>query len=322
MRLATLGVAVVLMVGMTPALAHTASTARENGDEYHTTEDGTYHEITSDIPYKDEMILDHDAYVKQGYWSGGCLDPVSSGIVCDPVPDTRGLLGSGTEASVEDSDVQERENITWLSITPGTEMPALSYDITVTVEGPVVAALDVFEIRPEGTAMTPDCPQYLVDDRLPDQGEGLGYAFRVLQETNKHQRSTGFVGSSTMSVSLSPSASPSGYIVAVYPQTQSSYTGQEAKITTEVGIGGENEQFTLREHKQAQQQPDQPFHLDEWVGSPVSDVYYCGGEGIDLPFGIGDGNTAEMPGTGPLEERINRLLGTAIEEAAPEEGEA
>lgn len=296
MRLATLGVAVVLLVGMTPALAHTASEA--DGEEYHEPGEGPNHEITSDIPFQSVMEVGYDAYVKEGYWA-------------------QGLVGPGTSVDLGDGSTQGTEEIEWLQIAPGTSMPELDYEIEVTVHGPAVAALDVFEVRKTG--MTPDCPQYLVEEQYPRQGEGLGYAFRVLSETTQHQRATGLGGNSTMEVSLDPTESPEGYIVAVYPQASTSYQADDATIRTEVGIGGDDQQFALREHKQGQQQPDQPFHMDEWVGS-LSSVTHCGFQGVGLPLGIGDESASEMPGTGPLEDRVAQLLGTAIED--PAEGQA
>jgi hypothetical protein len=301
-RLATLGVAVVLLVGMTPALAHTASTARDDGDEFHTEgDDNPNHEITSDIPYRDEIVVEDDAYVDQGYW--GEDDFLREETGNDDVPTVpAGLALNGT-------DTEREERITWLSITPGTSVGDLPYEVTVTVEGPVVAAMDVFRVQEDGTGMTPNCPQHLVEDLYPEQGEGLGYAFRILQKASQNQRAAGAGGSTQMSIDLAPDDS---YIVAVYPQAATGLTDEQAKITTEVEIAeGEGEQFILRDNEQIQQQPDQPFHLDEWIGGP-SDVLYCAGEGIGLPLGIGQ--SPEMPGSGPFEQRVTRLLGTSIME--------
>jgi hypothetical protein len=106
--------------------------------------------------------------------------------------------------------------------------------------------------------------------------------------------------------------------VAVYPQASTGLTGQNATITTEVGIDSD-EKFQLRDNQRITQQPSDPFHTNQWVGD-VGAAYDCVNKGVGLPLGIGQ--APEMPGPGPIEQRVSDLFGASIADASPQEGQA
>lgn len=288
MRLATLGVAVVLLVGMTPALAHSASEADANDDEWHNPENsedrrGT-HEVTAGVPFGDEIVINETAYVKGGWWADEAIG--------------QGLDQSGST----------NEKVTWLAIREDGDTPQFPYDVTVTVDGPAVAAMDVFRVYEDGEAMTPNCPQTLVEDVYPRDGEGLGWAFRVLQETTQyHQRAQGASATGEMNVQLAPSEGP--YIVAVYPQLATGAAG-EATVNTTVHASGDD-RFLVQDSVKDNQQPSEPFHIDEWTGD-LDTILECVGEGVGLPDAVELARATEMPGPGTLEHQVTQLLETSL----------
>lgn len=295
MRLATLAVAVVVIVGMTPALAHTAQEADEEDSKVHSPENSYdsvgYHQINASTPYVDEIVVDDMAYLKAGWWDG------------DRRTDGFGVNQSGTH---------DEEDMIWLELSTGTTDPEFPYEVTVTVNGTAAAALDVFQLRDaeDGTSLTPNCPQFLVDERLPRENEGSDYAFRVLRDsTQRHQRAHGLTNDGEMNVQLQPERGP--YIVAVYPQAGSNLLHSTTEIDVKVEAS-QNDRFVLRDGLESADQPEAPFHTEEWVGK--DQILHCQGEGIRLPPPLDDATAAEFPGTGSLEERIAPLMETTLEE--------
>lgn len=321
MRLATLGVAVILLVGMSPALAHGTQDAWDECSEdddcengpYHSPENGNgvagSHTINESVPYKENLTVENDAYLKAGWWADGSQAD-----------------GLGLNLSVSDEPAEE-EKIMWVHIKPGRTTPSVPYEVEVETEGPVVAAMDVFRVYrgvDEGaTWITPDCPQTLVVDLFPDEGEGAGFVFRVHHETtNHHQRSVEgapMLGGE-MSADLNPNRAPEGYIVAVYPQVATANENvaevangdEETRIDLTVSIS--EGEFKLFDDRQDRQQPSEPYDTNNWVG--VNKIHECVNEGLELPPPLSDSQAAEIPGQGGLEERMQALVGTSLEAAS------
>ncbi len=320
MRLATLGVAVILLVGMSPALAHGTQDAWdeckdedcENGP-YHSPENGSgvkgSHTINESVPYKENLTVENDAYLKAGWWADGSQAD-----------------GLNLDLSNSDDPAQEEEKIMWVHIKPGRTMPSVPYEVTVETDGPVVAAMDVFRVYrgvDEGaTWITPNCPQTLVEDLFPDEGEGAGFVFRVKHETTDyHQRSASVEGvqrlDGEMSVDLNPNRAPEGYIVAVYPQVAAANDNDEVHegdTTIDLTVSISDGEFKLFDDRQDRQQPSEPYDTNNWVG--VNDIDECKDPGIELPPPLSDSQAAEIPGQGGVEERVQALVGTSLEAAS------
>lgn len=227
-------------------------------------------------------VYDQTLYAQQGWWR-------SSG------------------ASVEELQNPDNEG-TWFLVEPaGTgEGEPGNLEITVTAQGPVLAAMDVFEAYPNG--QTPDCPQPLVTDKLPGEdfeGDPIAYPFDVAEQAQYHQRSA--TDQSEMTVTLDVSSEDQFY-VAIYPQAVSAAATsatEDPSITWElehVSESNREDEIVIDYNKD---QPELPYDVGEWTGSLLID-FGCLETGTGTT--VGPEALPELPGQSPLDQRVTSML--------------
>lgn len=276
MRLASLAIVATMLLAVGPAVA-----------------DKT---ISPGDPYQDSIKVEDDVYVKPGWWKGD-----------DD--------GTGGVAVQEDGTQQNKEELAWLWINDSSDDDETApVEIEVNANGGVVAAMDVFQVRKAG-GITPDCPQQLVEDLYPEGHETVFFwADRISRQTVDHNQRG--AGPASMSVELYADEAPRGWLVAIYPQAGSGHdlaesaTG-EPRIDFEVSIGADDmEVKTGRTYKQ----PERPFDFEQWglITNP-SNTVDCAEKGVGLPDAVSNIDETEIPGPGPMQDRIVSLLDTSIE---------
>lgn len=321
-RLATLTAAVLMVSAVAPALAHTGPYAEDPGPLEH--ENPGTHEVTPEYSYAGQIDIDEEVYVKSGWWSGLSVNPPTQ----ERIRFGGGFgLHTSTDDPQNDTQPDEQQTIRWLYLTSGADATEDGdYVVEVTANGAVVAAMDVFKAYQGNGDMTPDCPQRIVEEILPQEDDDrIGYLFRVLHETTGvpqrdggyHQRTAGTgaqqADANTMRVELDPDQAsgdegePNGFVVAIYPQAASAT--EETNITFELSLGndiGTSPDYLVKDNKN-NKQPDLPFDRNDWAGDP-DDVNDCRKRGLNLPPSLENESAQELPGTGPVEERLTTLL--------------
>lgn len=256
--------------------------------------------VADKTPYSDTIPVQDDAYVKPGWWWSG--------------DETGGV-------AVNNSSTENRQEIHWLWIKDSDDDADSPAVVNVDARGSVIAAMDVFKIREPGS-ITPACPQYLVEDLYREEGENvIFWADRLVRETaGYHQRSVGVAEGSggNMSVELHPEDSPNGWFVAIYPQAGSAHSEVTAATgepdpRIEYNISVANGDMTV-DATQTHEQPDAPFHLEEWglILTNPGILVDCAENGVALPPSVTDLDPTELPGPGPVQERIGSLLDTNL----------
>lgn len=281
MRLASLTVVAALLLAVGPTIAE------------HT--DQGWHTVEADDPFVDWMDIEEDAYVKPGWWSGESMVEGDGGFA----------------VNLSAMEAQEEQKAHWLYVNDSFD-PVETSPVYIDVEsqGNVVAAVDVFKVRPDGKYITPDCPQTFAEELYPD-ADRISWAIRVSHEaTNFHQRAA---PDDSTEVELFPQDATHGYLVAIYPQAASAAMG-DARIEYTVSFEDPEDDMRVK-NGQAWKAPDQPFHMDQWIGEPgVGPLVECVDKGIALPDELTEDQIQELPGTGTAGEQIASLLDTHIGE--------
>lgn len=285
MRLASLAVVASLLLAVGPSLAD----HRDFG----------VYEVTDDRSYEDWIEIEDDAYTK-AHWGHGETD----------------VDGGFAVSNVSALETEDRNDAHWLYVNDSDEDIVTSpVNVELTTEGAVVGAIDVFKVRDTPRSFTPDCPQYLVEEKYPDE-DGSSWAFQVLHETtNFHQRS---VPSQSAEVELNLQDAPLGYLVAIYPQAASGNENLEtatgaANLSYEITFNDPDDSV-LVENKQGWTAPDRPVETGRWIGEPgVGPTRDCADKGLGLPGDVGESQARELPGPGSTGERIASMLDASLE---------
>lgn len=265
------------------------------------------HEVTSDQStwYHDSMTVDDDVYVKPNWWDG---------LQVNPPGQDRQSVGDGLAVNLDNDPMdtaEDRQEIAWLRLekTGSTSAP---YHVEVDTNGPVVAAMDIYEVHDGGT--TPDCPQMLVEELYRGEDEStLAWADRLLRETTDYHQRAEPRGS--MEVDLFPRDTDEGFIVAIYPMVASGHeaaagsTGTSISWTVSID-GDSSDRFVVNDGTRSDTQPQAPYDTSRWTAGnePVN----CAERGLKLPPGLQEGDVPELPGQSSAGDTVSDLLGAHI----------
>lgn len=313
MRLIIVTAAALLLAGAAPALAHTTQL-----DEPHT-ECAKHSRIDDTDPYNGSMTVHESLYAQAGWWDG---QKASTG---NGAPSWACGGDPGKDA---DQDRETRTSPVWLLLQESSLGD--SYQVEVTSQSGVVAAVDVFEYQESqewSNEITPPCPQGLVlPDLYPESGEPSDvYLRRVLSETvGAHQRGqsvqdlfpVSVSGERSISLSLDPADSDNGaYIVAIYPQAATNLDANGAagldgadSISWDVYV--EEGEMVVDD---GQARPDLPYEANKWI-FPTGHLFDCVDKGVPLPPLVTGGGAPEL--TTPPSEDAGSLLTTHLPDPA------
>lgn len=256
--------------------------------------------------------VDQDVYTHIGWWEARSFQDVNGddkGTVLDLDEDLRNTT----------TPAQDPEWI-WLKSLSNDRA---KWNIEVEARGPVVTAIDVFEVRDNNDPTdftTPTCVHHLVTDLYPEDGENTAsYVARLLHLTiGQHQvlaPGNDAVGEDKTTITLNPDDVPHGYILSIYPLAASNHadvTGNYGEVSSEYqepeifyNITATVGKLTLDDNGN-QAQPSLPISLGPII-SNLNDCTSPGGLPGAPPLpSLGPGEAPELP-TG-VDDLLNGYL--------------